>query len=167
MCVPIQHEAGVGSRITEGWEDAAMDYEEWAAGVPEAITADSLWRMKAYRLSLFLGDLAWEDIAGLTGHPHARSITHLLYRAVGQIGADIAQGYSRGSGRDQARFYGYALASAREARDWYFKLRHALDGPVVEQRFALLDEIGRLLQAIIGLQRTRSLGEDPRPAEGM
>jgi len=142
-----------------------MDYDEWAATVPEAITSDSLWRMKVYRLSLFLGDLAWEDVSRLTDHPDARSITHLLYRAVGQVGADIAQGYSRGSGRDQARFYGYALASVREARDWYFRLRHALGEQVAADRFALLAEIGRLLQAIIGLQRTRSLGEDPRPGE--
>jgi four helix bundle protein len=144
-----------------------MDYEEWARTVPEAITSDSLWRMKVYRLSLFLGDLAWEDVSRLTDHPHAHSLTHLLYRAVGQIGADIAQGYSRGSGRDQARFYGYALASAREARDWYFRLRHALGAEVVENRFRLLDEISRLLQAIIGLQRTRALGEDSRPGEGV
>jgi four helix bundle protein len=123
--------------------------------------------MKVYRLSLFLGDLAWEDISRLTDHPHARSITHLLYRAVGQIGADIAQGYSRGSGRDQARFYGYALASGREARDWYFRLRHALGAALVEERFALLAEIGRLLQAIIGLQRARARGEDARPDDGV
>ena len=143
-----------------------MNYEEWAATVPEAITSDPLWRMKVYRLSLFLGDLAWDDVVRLTEHPHARSITHLLYRAVGQIGADIAQGYSRGSGRDQVRFYTYALASVRETRDWYFRLRHALGGTLVDQRFAMLDEIGRLLQAIIGLQRTRALGDGPRPGEG-
>ncbi|OIO88203.1 MAG: hypothetical protein AUK03_16630 [Anaerolineae bacterium CG2_30_64_16] len=34
-----------------------MTYEEWEEAVPEAIKADSLWRMKAYRLALFLADL--------------------------------------------------------------------------------------------------------------
>ena len=92
-------------------------------------------------------------------------MTRLLYSAVGQIGADIAQGYSRGSGRVQARFYGYALGSTREARDWYFKVRHALGKAEVERRLALLAEIGRLLQAIVGLQRSRSLGEERRPGE--
>ena len=141
-----------------------MDYEEWAATVPDAITSDALWRVKVYRLSLFLSDLAWEDVSRLAQHPHAHSLTHLLYRAVGQIGADIAQGYSRGSGRDQARFYGYALGSTREARDWYFKLRHALGEPVVDRRCDLLAEISALLQALIGLQRTRASGDDISPA---
>src|SRR5215218_3219092 len=129
-----------------------MDYDEWAATVPDAITSDAIWRMKVYRLSLYLGDLAWEDVTRLASDPHAQSITHLLYRTVGQIGADICQGYSRGSGRDQARFYGYALGSARES--------------LVEDRLALLIEIARHPQAIIGLQRSRSLSEDRRPDEG-
>ena len=143
-----------------------MDYDDWEATVPDAITSDAIWRMKVYRLSLYLGDLAWEDVTLLGADPHAQSITHLLYRTVGQIGADICQGYSRGTGRDQVRFYGYALGSTREARDWYFKVRHALGGPLVERRIALLDEVARLLQGMIGLQRSRSLGEDARPGEG-
>ncbi len=39
---------------------------------------------------------------------------------VGSIRANIAEGYSRGTGKDRARFYEYALGSARESRDWYF-----------------------------------------------
>ncbi len=144
-----------------------MDYDEWAATVPEAITSDSLWRMKVYRLSLFLGDLAWEDTSLLAKDPRSSSLTHLLYRAAGSIGADIAQGYSRGSGRDQARFYGYALGSVRETRDWYFKVRHLLGESIAESRFALLSEISHLLQAIIGLQRTRAHGEDSGPTDGI
>jgi four helix bundle protein len=43
------------------------------------------------------------------------------------VSANIGEGYSRRSGRDRARFYEYALGSAREARDWYYKARHVLD----------------------------------------
>lgn len=42
-----------------------MTYEEWEEQVPEEIRGDPLWEMKAYRLALFLHDLAWEDCARL------------------------------------------------------------------------------------------------------
>lgn len=38
-----------------------MTYEEWEAGVPPEIKGDALWRVKAYRISLFLSDLSWLD----------------------------------------------------------------------------------------------------------
>ena len=44
-----------------------MNYEEWEEGVPGAIKADSLWKMAAYRLALFLGDLGWHDVTKLMG----------------------------------------------------------------------------------------------------
>ena len=34
-----------------------MNYEEWVVTVAVEIKADSLWKMTAYRLALFLGDL--------------------------------------------------------------------------------------------------------------
>jgi hypothetical protein len=39
-----------------------MTYEEWAEQVPGEIQSDPLWKMEAYRLALFLHDLAWEDV---------------------------------------------------------------------------------------------------------
>ncbi|MFQ5594528.1 MAG: four helix bundle protein, partial [Anaerolineae bacterium] len=44
-----------------------------------------------------------------------------LYRALVSISSNIAEGYSRGTGKGRAQFYEYALGSARESRDWYFK----------------------------------------------
>jgi hypothetical protein len=41
-----------------------MNYEEWEAAVPETITADSLWKMQAYRLALFLADIGWHTESG-------------------------------------------------------------------------------------------------------
>ena len=43
--------------------------------------------------------------------------------AVLSISANIAEGYSRTSGRERAKFFEYANSSAREARDWLFKVR--------------------------------------------
>ena len=52
-----------------------MNYKEWEKLVPEAITADSLWKMAAYRLALFLADVGWEHFsfgADLTPRPPLR-----------------------------------------------------------------------------------------------
>ena len=95
-----------------------MNYENWLQGVPMEITGDSLWKMEAYRLALFAADLGWHDVTRLTGDRRTLDLAGQLYRALGSIEANISEGYSRGSGRDRARFYEYALGSARESRGW-------------------------------------------------
>lgn len=84
-----------------------------------------------------------------------------LYRSAGSVSANIAEGYSKSSGRDRARFYEYALGSAREARDWYYKGRHVLDAAVVEHRIGILAQIIRLLLTMIPQQRNVTLREEP------
>jgi four helix bundle protein len=83
-----------------------------------------------------------------------------LYRSVGSISANIAEGYSRQSGKDQARFYEYALGSAREARGWYHQGRHILPEAVTKHRTRLLTSIIRLLLAIIPAERGYKLSEE-------
>ena len=94
-----------------------MNYEEWVATLPGEIKADSIWRMTAYRLALLLSDLGWYDTAKLAQERRLVGLADQLYRALGSISANLAGGYSRGTGRDRARFYEYALGSARESRD--------------------------------------------------
>jgi len=118
-----------------------MTYEEWELGVPAKIREDSLWKMKAYRLGLFASDLAWHDAARLMRSSRTKGLADQLYRAAGNISSNFAEGYSRNTGKDRARFYEYALGSAREVRDWYFKGRHALGKPVVDHRIELSTEI--------------------------
>jgi four helix bundle protein len=81
------------------------------------------------------------------------SLSDQLCRAVGSIGANLAEGYSRGSPRDRVRFYEYSLGSARESRDWYFKARHLLGNDVFLHRADLLTEIIRLLLTTIPNER--------------
>ena len=76
-----------------------------------------------------------------------------LYRAVGSISANIAEGYSRVSGKDRAHYYQYALGSTREARDWYYKVRFVLDETTFENRVHILTEILSLLVKMISQQR--------------
>src|SRR5919108_3369312 len=111
-----------------------MRYSEWEKTIPEAIRADSLWKMTAYRLALFLSDVGWHDVTKLMKDRRTIALSDQLYRALGSIGANLAEGYSRGTDKDRARFYEYALGSAREARDWYFKARHVLGEEVTSHR---------------------------------
>lgn len=137
-------------------------YKEWVESVPEAIKVDALWKLAAYRQALFLGDIAWHDIAKLNQNKYVWELCNQLYRSVGSISANIAEGYSRGSRKDRARFYEYALGSARESRDWYFKSRHLLEEEVFTHRLNLITEIIRLLLTMVPQQRLKTLSE-PEP----
>ncbi len=79
------------------------------------------------------------------------------------MSANLAEGYSRGTGADRARFYEYALGSARESRDWYFKARHVLSRDVTSHRLQCLTEIIRLLLKMVPQQRGRTLRDDAAP----
>ena len=136
-----------------------MNYGDWETDVPDQIKADSLWKMKAYRLALFLGDLGWRDVARLAKDRRMLSLSDQLYRSLGSISANLAEGYSRGTGKDRARFYEYSLGSARESRDWYFKARHVLGDQVFQHRLQLLTDIIRLLLTMIPQQYQRVLRE--------
>jgi four helix bundle protein len=135
------------------------DYEEWERTVPDAITRDVLWRLEAYRLALFAAELAWQDVSRLWRDLRMRALGDQLYRALCSISANIAEGHSRSTGRDRAHFYEYALGSAREGRDWYYKARHALGEETTAQRLALLTQIIRLLLRMVPEQRGHSLRE--------
>jgi four helix bundle protein len=142
-----------------------QSFSEWLATVPGTITGDPLWKMKAYRLALFLGDLAWHDVTKLVSDRRTVGLADQLFRAVGSIGANIAEGYSRQSGKDRTRFYEYALGSTRESRHWYYQGRHVLSEKVAEHRINLLAEIARLLLSIIPQERVRNLAEEPASYE--
>ena len=137
-----------------------MNYQEWEDNVPETITGDSLWKMEAYRLALFVADIGWHDVGKLMKDKRTIGLSNQLYRAVGSIGANLAEGYSRGTGKDRARFYEYALGSARETRDWYYKARHLLSNKVIEHRIDQLSSIIRLILTMVPQQRQNTLREE-------
>ncbi len=137
-----------------------MAFREWVETVPEDIRRDPLWRMKAYQYALYLTDLVWEDTTALAKDARTVKVAGQLARAVGSIGANIAEGYSRQSARDQARFYEYALGSAREARHWYYQARALLSDQVVEHRMRVLVAIIQLLMRMVPNTRgTHSIAE--------
>ena len=136
-----------------------MNYEDWVESIPEEIKGDSLWRVEAYRLGAFAADVGWHDVTKLIEDKRTRALADQLYRALGSISANLAEGYSRGTGKDRARFYEYALGSARESRDWYYKGRHVLGDAVTRHRLRLLTQIVRLLLTMVPQQRGRTLRE--------
>ncbi len=138
-----------------------MEIEEWEETVPRAIREDPLWRVRAYRLALFIAELGWQDITQLTEDRRTVSIADQLCRALGSISANIEEGYSRGTGRDRARFYEYALGSARESRGWYYRSRHVLGDAIVQERLRLLTDVIRLLLTMVPEQRSSGLHEEP------
>jgi four helix bundle protein len=128
---------------------------EWAAAhVPESVREDSIWRLPAYRFALYLGDLVQREDAALIQRDF-RTRRHLdqLLHAVGSISANISEGYGSTSGPERAKFYEYAQRSAREARDWLFKVRHALRAEVVASRIALVTRIMKILTVAITRER--------------
>jgi four helix bundle protein len=136
-----------------------MNYDEWTRSIPEVLTQDTLWRIEAYRLAVFLADLAWNDVTHLLKDRRTAGLADQLYRAIGSISANLAEGYSRGTNRDRARFYEYGLGSAREGRDWYYKGRFVLGEVVTDHRMALLTQIIRLLLRMIPQQRGYKISE--------
>lgn len=67
----------------------AMNYAEWEKKVPQSIRKDSLWKMTAYRLALFIGDLGWYDMRKLLKQRGMVGISDQLYRALGSVGANL------------------------------------------------------------------------------
>ena len=137
-----------------------MNYAEWEKSVPDVIREDSLWTVEAYRLSLFLADACWHDAKKLSKDNCTRSLSDQLYRSVGSMSANIEEGYSKHSSKDRARFYEYALGSARESRGWYYKARHILGEAVAEHRMEFTTQVIRLLIKMVPDQRGYKIQED-------
>jgi four helix bundle protein len=137
-----------------------MKYDEWQAGVPDEIKGDPLWRLEVYRLGLFVAEIAWQDALVLNKTLLTRDMADQLYRAVCSISANIAEGYSRSTGKDRARFLEYSLGSARESRDWYYKSRHTLKEEVINHRINLLTQIIKMLNVLTPHQRQKGIREE-------
>ena len=134
-----------------------LEYTAWETSVPEAVRQDRLWRLQVYRLALYVTYLSWRDARDLQRHIGTAGVTDQLLRSAGSVGANIAEGCSRGTGADRARFYEYALGSVRECRHWYLSAQAALGISVVAARVEILASIARLLLAALPNIRRRAV----------
>jgi four helix bundle protein len=129
-------------------------FDAWQTGVPEAIRADALWRV-TYRLALYAVEISWTDARSLDRVRITHPVAAQLYRAVGSIAANIAEGYSRSTGPDRARILEYSLGSTRESVAWYYAARPVLGQAVFDARNDVLTQIRRLLLTTIPAERQR------------
>ncbi|HNA89925.1 MAG TPA: four helix bundle protein [Anaerolineales bacterium] len=113
--------------------------------------------MEAYRLVLFACEIGWYDVTELMKDNRTGGIANQLYRSLGSISANLAEGYSHHTGKSRAQYYQYALGSARESRDWYYKSQHVLKEQVVAYRITLLTQIIKLLLVMVPQQRGKTL----------
>jgi hypothetical protein len=74
-----------------------MNFEDWVRTVPPEISDDALWHMTVYRQALFLSYLTWADVSKLYKDPRTTRLSDQLYRAIGSIGTNIAEGFSYAS----------------------------------------------------------------------
>jgi four helix bundle protein len=123
-------------------------FEAWLRRQSDALRADTLWKMESYRHALYLVDLAKADVGLATAAEHA-SLRGQLLTAVISISANIAEGYSRPTLADRARFFSYALGSARESFSWYLGLQGIIGDQIVRERFTRLERIRRMLIATL------------------
>jgi four helix bundle protein len=137
--------------------EPTLDPKTWEARIDGQERADPLWRMQSYRLALHALDVGWSDAQALDRTRIARRVAPQLYDALGSIGANVAEGYSRSSGADRVRFFEYGLGSTRESVVWYRAARPVLGGTIVTQRIEMLTQIRRLLLVTIPRERSRRL----------
>jgi four helix bundle protein len=116
--------------------------------------------MRVYQLACELVEEVWKDTEKLGHHRSTEKVAGQLYAAVGSIAANVAEGYSHSSGRDRARIFEYALGSVRESMVWLETAEPVLGTEIVRNRLDKLEEIRRLLLAIIPRERGRLI----RPA---
>ena len=131
------------------------EFLEWELSIPKEIQQDALWHATAYRMGLFIADRCREDLDRLVADQRTNYVATQLSKALESISANYAEGYSRSTIADRCRFYEYSLGSARESRDWSFKLRRALGPDFTQELIAFLTRITQLLTVTITRERGR------------
>ena len=116
---------------------------------------DPLARMRVYQIARDLVPDCWKDAQKLRHHPVTEKLAGQLYAAVTSIASNISEGYSRSSGKDRAKIFEYALGFVRESMDWYRSCEPALGATTTKDRLDRLEEMRRMLLAIIPRERGR------------
>jgi four helix bundle protein len=125
-------------------------FRAWEACAPPSFCDDPIWRFHAYRVALYLLDLAASDARGLNSRRCSNHQVDRMVRAVGSISANVSEGFGRSRPVDRSRFFGIALDSLRESLSWYRAVRADLPDGIADLRFEQLSELRRIL---IGAQK--------------
>lgn len=141
-----------------------LDFEAYEGAPPAQYLGDPIWKTRMFRMAAFLASRCAGDVARL-GPRASLQVTQQFVRAVASIEANMVEGYSRTGTADQARFYAYALGSAREALAWIDALGDAEWTPraqymdlLVQIRRQLLTALRRMRMATAEMQKGRPQG---------
>jgi four helix bundle protein len=126
--------------------DAALG--EWERKQLAVERGDPLWGLVAYRMARMALDLVSEDLR-MAAARAPKETREQLSTAVASVSANIAEGYSRPTGPDRARFYAYSLGSVREAIVWYASLSDVLAERTLLDRVELLSRVRKLLLGML------------------
>ncbi len=118
---------------------------------------DPLSRMRVFQLAGELVPDCYKDAKLVLADPVTDEIAPQLYAAVCSIEANTAEAYSRSSGKDRALRFEYALGSVRESVSWYKSVKPVLGDETVKDRRDRLEEMRRLLLAIIPRERGKTM----------
>jgi four helix bundle protein len=127
------------------------------APVSIADSQDPLNRVRVFQLA---GDLipdCFGDAKAVRADPITAELAGQLYEAVCSIEANISEAYSRSSGKDRALRFEYALGSVRESMSWYKSAMPVLGETTVQDRRDRLEEMRRILLAIIPRERGKTM----------
>ncbi|MBL9173173.1 MAG: four helix bundle protein [Verrucomicrobiales bacterium] len=123
-------------------------------------TSISFEDLRVYRLAEQVADTAWNITSGWD--PFSRdTVGRQLVRSADSIGANIAEGFGRGSYQDNRRFVRISRGSLFETRHWLRRAfrRRLLNNSQVQEMKSLLDLLGPSLNAYL-----RSIGSRPNSA---
>lgn len=118
---------------------------------------DPLKRTRIQELSEALIPDAFDDAKKLAAEIVTQGISQQLYASVVGIDGNVGEAYSRSSGRERALRFEYALGETRESMSWYKGGKPVLGDEITTNRLDRLEEIRRILLAIIPRERGRSM----------
>jgi len=105
-----------------------------------------VWRMAH---QLFLDAL--KDAEKFPKSAAGKIVTNQLIRALGSVGANIAEGFNSRTTRQYVSYLDIARNSSSEAENWYYKIRDAkwLSEDMANQKIKICIEIHKMLQRMI------------------
>jgi four helix bundle protein len=118
------------------------------------MSKDRLDDYGAYRKAVELFDRVVEDMEGLVRNPLCVRLIGQQVAAADSIGANIDEGYGRGSRKEFAQFLLFARGSAREVRGRYQRMHRWFSAEIIEARAALASEIIAILTKTVRTLRT-------------
>jgi four helix bundle protein len=126
------------------------------------VAGRSFEQLRVYRLAEELADSIFE-IVRRWDSVSRDTVGKQIIRAADSIGANIAEGYGRGSYQDNRRFVRIARGSLYETRHWLRRAFHRklLEQAEIDSLKAIIDQLGPQLNAYLKSIGTTTPPHDP------